>query len=67
MEKANIIWRIFGVYLLVLFFILISGNAFSQIQIAQFNAGWNKANEVPWIEKLKDCQTIMYIDISTQK
>ena len=55
MEKANITWRIFGVYLLVLFFILISGNAFSQIQVAQFNAGWNKANEVAWINKLTDC------------
>jgi len=67
MEKLGATWRIFGIYLLVLLFILISSNASGQIQIAQFNAGWNKANEVPWIEKLKDCQTIMYIDISTQK
>ena len=54
-------------YLLVLVFILISGNAFSQIKIAQFNAGWNKANEVPWVMKLEDCKTIGYIDIATDK
>jgi len=67
MGKSTVTWKIFGMYLLVLLFILISGSASGQIQIAQFNAEWNKANEVPWIDKLKDCQTVMYIDISTQK
>ena len=67
MEKVNITWRIFGVYLLVLFFILISGNAFGQIQVAQFNADWNKSNEVLWVGKLTDCETISYVDINTQK
>ena len=67
MEKANITWRIFGTYMLILLFVLLSGNAFSQIQVAQFNAGWNKANEVAWINKLEDCETFMYIDINTQK
>ena len=33
MERASITWRIFCMYLLVLVFILISGNAFSQIVI----------------------------------
>ena len=54
-------------YLLVLVFILISGNAFSQIKVIQFNAGWNKANEAPWVMKLEDCNTIGYIDIATNK
>jgi len=54
-------------YLLVLVFILISGNAFSQIKVIQFNAGWNKANEAPWVMKLEDCNTIGYIDIATDK
>ena len=67
MEKLGATWRIFGIYLLVLLFILISGNVSGQIQIAQFNAEWNKGNEVNWIDSLNDCQTIMYIDISTQK
>ena len=67
MEKVDITWRIFSVYLLVLLFILISGNAFGQIKVIQFNAGWNKANEAPWVMKLEDCQTVGYIDIATDK
>ena len=67
MEKASITWRIFGIYMLILLFVLLSGNVFSQIQVAQFNAGWNKANEVAWIDSLEDCETFMYIDINTQK
>ena len=66
MEKTST-WRIFSIYLLVLLFILISGNAFSQIKVIQFNAGWNKANEAPWVMKLEDCQTVGYIDIGTDK
>ena len=54
-------------YILVLVFILISGNAFGQIKVIQFNAGWNKANEAPWVMKLEDCNTIGYIDIGTNK
>ena len=65
MEKSDITWKVFGMYLLALLFMLISGNAFGQIQVAQFNAEWNKANEVPWIGDLKDCKTISYIDISS--
>ena len=41
--------------------------AFAQIQVTQFNAEWNKTNEVTWIEKLTDCQTISFVDINTQK
>jgi hypothetical protein len=67
MEKISITWRIFCMYLLVLVFILISGNAFGQIKVIQFNAGWNKANEALWVMKLEDCNTIGYIDISTDK
>jgi hypothetical protein len=67
MEKPDVTWRIFGIYLLVLLLILISGNANGQIQVAQFNADWNKANEVSWVMDLEDCQTISYVDINTQK
>ena len=67
MEKPDVTWKVFGMYMLILLFILISGNAFSQIQVAQFNAGWNKANEVSWVMDLEDCQTIYYIDINDQK
>ena len=67
MEKVDTTWKIFMGYILVLFFMQITSSAFSQIQIAQFNAEWNKANEVTWINKLTDCETISYIDINTQK
>ena len=41
-------------------------SAFAQIQVSQFNAEWNAANEVTWINKLTDCKTISYVDISKQ-
>ena len=46
---------------------LFTGSIFGQIKVIQFNAGWNKANEAPWVNKLTDCNTIAYIDISTDK
>ena len=58
------IYKIFGTYLLVLFFMLFFNNAFSQIKVTHFNAGWNKDNGVDWIMKLKDCDTKGYVDIA---
>ena len=67
MEKINTTWKIFSMYMLILIFILFSGNAFGQMKVIQFNAGWNSSNEAPWVMKLTDCQTIGYVDISTDK
>ena len=53
--------------MLIIVFILACEGAFGQVQVTQFNAEWNKTNEVPWIGKLTDCQTISYVDINTQK
>ena len=64
MEKPDVTWRVFGMYLLVLLLILISGNANGQIQVSQFNAEWNSANAVDWVMDLEDCKTISYTDIS---
>ena len=64
MEKT-ITWRIFGVYMLILFFMLVANVVFAQIKVTQFNAGWNSANEVPWIMGLEDCNTYAYVDIAT--
>ena len=64
MEKPSVTWKIFGMYLLVLLFILLSGKASGQISVAQFNASWNSSNEVPWVQDLSDCQTISYVDIA---
>ena len=34
------------------------------ICVIHFNAGWNEANSVDWLEKLTDCG-VLYIDIAT--
>jgi len=39
-------------------------NAYSQITVTHFNAGWNSANDVQWVEKLSDCD-IAKVDIAT--
>ena len=53
------IWKIFATYLFVLLLLLVCGNAFSQIEIKQFNAGWNKANDIPWVMDLEDCKKLL--------
>ena len=64
MEKPDVTWRIFGIYMLTLLFILLCGSANGQIKVEQFNASWNSANEVPWVMSLEDCKTYSYTDIS---
>ena len=56
--------------LLILVLLLFSSVVFAQkspckedICVVQFNAGWNSANDVEWINKLGDCG-IQYIDIA---
>ena len=36
----------------------------ADVCVVQFNAGWNSANDVEWVDNLKDCE-IQYIDIAT--
>ena len=50
----NPIYKIFGVYLMVLFLMIVSNSAFGQITAIHFNAGWNDANGVEWFGKLSD-------------
>ena len=58
MEKIDTTWRIFVGYMLVIFFMLLANSVFAQIEVKQFNAGWNSANDVPWVMDLKDCKTL---------
>ena len=51
-------------YLFVVIFWLIATTAFGQIKVEQFNAGWNSANDVAWVQSLSDCKTIGYTDIA---
>ena len=46
--------KIFVTYLAVLFLILLSHGAFSQVSVIHFNADWNSANNVEWFGKLSD-------------
>ena len=54
------IYKIFSTYLLILFLMLLSSNAFGQkickedICVVEFNAGWNEGNSVDYLNKLTD-------------
>tara|TARA_R100000900_G_scaffold121525_1_gene96093 strand:+ start:75 stop:434 length:360 start_codon:yes stop_codon:yes gene_type:complete len=62
----NINWQTRTLYMLIIVFMLLSSVCFSQIKVIQFNAGWNKSNDVSWVHSLKDCNTIGYTDIAKQ-
>ena len=55
--------KIFTVYLLVILFVLLANNSFSQIVVTHFNAAWNDPNKVSYIGELTDCD-IVYVDIA---
>ena len=50
----------------IILFVLLFNPAFGQIQVAQFNAEWNKDNGVDWVHDLTDVKTISYIDIAKE-
>ena len=50
--------------LLFLLLFLISGMIYSQITVIHFNANWNGANDVKWVEDLTDAK-LKWIDIAT--
>ena len=49
---------------LLFLLIFICSNAFAQIEVTHFNAGWNSANDVDWFMDLEDCKTKGYTDIA---
>ena len=49
--------------LLYLILMMMPCLAFSQIQVIHFNAGWNSANDVKWVEDLTDCK-VKWVDIA---
>ena len=53
-----------AVYLLIIILVFTAAQAFAQIKVEQFNAGWNDANTVSWVQNLTDCKTIGYTDIA---
>ena len=67
MKEDYITSKIFAIYLFILTCMLLCSTAFGQIQIAYFNADWNKANGVKWISDLEDVTTLSYIDVANDK
>ena len=60
----NINWPTRVIYMLIIVFMLFASICFGQIKVVQFNASWNKANDVSWVQSLKDCNTIGYTDVA---
>ena len=54
------------VYVLIVILVFTASQAFDQITVKHFNAGWNQANSVDWIMDLKDCNTKGYVDIAKE-
>ena len=60
----KIIWKIFSVYILILFLMLVSNNTFGQkickqdVCVVEFNAGWNESNSVDYLDSLTDCGVV---------
>lgn len=48
--------KIFGIYLLILLFILLSNTSSGQVVVTHFNASWNEENKAEWVDDLKDCE-----------
>jgi|TARA_Y100000033_G_C2687429_1_gene82046 thiol-disulfide isomerase/thioredoxin len=48
----------------ILILMFFCSSALAQIEVSQFNAEWNAANAVSWVQDLSDCKTISYVDIS---
>jgi len=65
METQETVWQQYVMYLLIMVLVFFASTAFGQIQITQFNAGWNSTNDVTWVNSLSDCKTIAYSDIAT--
>ena len=61
MKNLDPAWNIFCAYLFLILFILLAGGLSAQtpckdeICVVEFNAGWNEANGVDYLNKLTDC------------
>ena len=61
MNKLDPVWNIFLTFLLILYFIVLASSLSAQspckkdICVVEFNAGWNEANRVDYLDELTDC------------
>jgi thiol-disulfide isomerase/thioredoxin len=56
------IWKVFGIFLLLLILMISSKLCCGQVVVTHFNAKWNNPNKVKYIGDLTDCD-IVYVDI----
>ena len=70
-NKDYTTWKLMAGYLLIILLMLLSSSASGQspcknegLCVIQFNAGFNEANKVTWVNKLNDCENT-FIDIQT--
>jgi len=61
-QTDRISWRTFVVYFALLASVLISGVAFGQVEVVEFNASFNATNGCPWVDELTDCE-VTHVDI----
>tara|TARA_R110000751_G_scaffold51680_1_gene113165 strand:+ start:112 stop:489 length:378 start_codon:yes stop_codon:yes gene_type:complete len=64
MKKDYTVWKLFGGYLLILLFMILSSSVKGQsytcdedMCVVEFNASWNSTNNVEWLHKLTDVGT----------
>ena len=62
MKETTVTWRIFIAYVFLLLLMLLCGTLSGQVTVTHYNAEWNKANDVKWLNKLSDCD-IAKVDI----
>ena len=63
MEKSDIAWPQYVIYILVMLFVFFASTSNAQITATHFNAEWNNANGCKWFMNLKDCKTLGTVDI----
>ena len=63
MEKSDIAWPQYVIYILVMLFVFFASTSKAQITATHFNAEWNKANGCKWFMNLKDCKTLGTVDV----
>ena len=61
MEETKTPQSVYVVYFLIILFIMLANTLGAQnicitdVCVVEFNASWNKANSVDWLDKLNDC------------
>ena len=63
MEKSDITWQQYVIYILVMLFVFLASVSKAQVTATHFNAEWNNSNGCKWFMNLKDCKTLGTVDV----